>query len=127
MAEYIGRTREIVLAMNAGARVIENTKRYHGTVYINNVFSAHPQEIPYLQAAEVLREASDAPPADVEPVRHGRWISWEEADNCVPSASRHEGSICHDAAQVLVNGLELLSAYCPNCGTKMDGGADNAV
>lgn len=24
-------------------------------------------------------------------------------------------------AQVLVNGVELLSAYCPNCGAKMDG------
>lgn len=58
---------------------------------------------------------------DVAPVRHGRWISWEEADNCVPSASRHECSICHDAAQVLVNGVELLSVYCPNCGAKMDG------
>lgn len=32
MAEYIERTEELVLAMNAGARVIENTRRYHGTV-----------------------------------------------------------------------------------------------
>lgn len=60
------------------------------------------------------------PAADVEPVRHGRWVSWEEAENCVPSPDRHECSVCHDAAQVLVNGLELLSDYCPNCGSKMD-------
>lgn len=53
---------------------------------------------------------------------HGRWISWEEAGNCVPSPDRHECSVCHDAAQVLVNGFELLSDYCPNCGAKMDGG-----
>ena len=52
----------------------------------------------------------------------GRWISWEEAGNCVPSPDRHECSVCHDAAQVLVNGFELLSDYCPNCGAKMDGG-----
>lgn len=54
--------------------------------------------------------------------RHGRWISWEAADNFIPSPDRHECSVCHDAAQVLVNGLELLSPYCPNCGTPMDGG-----
>ena len=65
------------------------------------------------------------PAADVVPVVHGRWISWEEAGNFVPSPDRHECSVCHDAAQVLVNGLELLSDYCPNCGAKMDGGADN--
>ena len=62
----------------------------------------------------------NAPPADVALVRHGRWISWEEAGNYVPSPDRHECSVCHDAAQVLVNGLELLSDYCPNCGAKMD-------
>ena len=65
------------------------------------------------------------PAADVAPVVHGRWISWEEAGNFVPSPDRHECSVCHDAAQVLVNGFELLSDYCPSCGAKMDGGADN--
>ncbi len=52
----------------------------------------------------------------------GRWISWEKAGNFVPSPDRHECSVCHDAAQVLVNEFELLSDYCPNCGAKMDGG-----
>ena len=60
-------------------------------------------------------------PEDVAPVRHGRWISWEDAGNFIPSPDRHECSVCHDAAQVLVNGIELLSPYCPNCGAKMDG------
>lgn len=63
--------------------------------------------------------------ADVAPVVHGRWISWEKAGNCVPSPDRHECSVCHDAAQVLVNGFELLSDYCPHCGAMMDGGADH--
>jgi hypothetical protein len=61
------------------------------------------------------------PAADVAPVRHGRWITWEEAGNDIPSPHRHECSVCHDAAQVLVNGVELLSDYCPNCGARMDG------
>ena len=62
---------------------------------------------------------------DSVPVVHGRWISWEETGNFVPSPDRHECSVCHDAAQVLVNGFELLSDYCPNCGAKMDGGNEN--
>lgn len=68
MAEYIERTEELMLAMNAGARAIENTKRYHGVVYTKDVFSESPQEIPYLLAAKVLREVSDTPAADVAPV-----------------------------------------------------------
>ena len=78
-------------------------------------------------AAVVLRMIDDAPAADVAPVVHGRWISWEEAGNFVPSPDRHECSVCHDAAQVLVNGFELLSDYCPNCGAKMDGGDSDAA
>lgn len=68
MAEYIERTEELMLAMNAGARVIENTKRYHSSIYTKDVFSESPQKIPYLQAVKVLREVSDAPAADVAPV-----------------------------------------------------------
>lgn len=61
------------------------------------------------------------PAADVAPVQHGAWISWDEADNFIPSPHRHECSVCHDAAQVLINNIELLSDYCPNCGARMDG------
>lgn len=64
------------------------------------------------------------PAADVAPVVHGRWITWEEAGNDIPSPHRHECSVCHDAAQVLINGIELLSDYCPNCGAIMDGDAE---
>lgn len=68
MAEYIERTEELVLAMNAGARAIENTKRYHGAVYTKDLFSDNSQKIPYLQAAKVLRGVEDAPAADVAPI-----------------------------------------------------------
>ena len=80
MAEYIERTEELVLAMNAGARAIENTKRYHGTVYTKDVFSESPQEIPYLQAAKVLREVSDTPAADVAPVVRCKECKWTGGD-----------------------------------------------
>ena len=77
MAEYIERTEELMLAMNAGARAIENTKRYHGAVYAKDLFSDNSQGILYLLAAKVLREVSDAPAADVAPVVHARWIPSE--------------------------------------------------
>jgi hypothetical protein len=52
---------------------------------------------------------------------HGEWITWEEAENYIASPNRHECSCCHDSAQILINGIELLSDYCPNCGADMRG------
>lgn len=113
MAEYIELTEELELALNAGARAIENTKRYHGAVYTKDLFSESPQEIPYLQAAKVLREASDAPAADVAPVVHGQWI-----DNGIP-----ESILCGCSVCGFTCGASSFF-YCPNCGARMDGGAN---
>lgn len=133
MAEYIERTEEVMLAMNAGARAIENTKRYHGAVYTKDVFSESPQEIPYLQAAKVLREASDAPAADVAPVTHGRCpicsgrkILTQDCDNGYSvevDAEQGEMSIWQGDTCLTVISID----YCPNCGAKMDGGGSDAV
>lgn len=78
--------------------------------------------------AKAICVLHDLPAADVAPVVHGKWISWEQADNIIPFANRHECSACHDAAHILANGFELLSHFCPNCGAKMDkpGGDSNA-
>lgn len=135
MAEYIERTEELMLAMNAGARAIENTKRYHGAVYAKDLFSDNSQGIPYLLAAKVLREVSDAPAADVAPVVHARWIPSEsdfddddilfDGEECCDwqcSACRED--ICYEDPMP----MKLLPNYCPNCGAKMDvadGGADH--
>ena len=111
MAEYIERTEELMLAMNAGARAIENTRRYHGTVYSKDVFSETPQEIPYLLAAKVLREVSDASAADVAPVVHGRWI---------PFHNEIAGDIQYCSSCEI--GFAAKTNCCPNCGAIMDGG-----
>jgi len=125
MAEYIERTEELMLAMNAGARAIENTKRYHSSIYTKDVFSESPQEIPYLQAAKVLREVSDAPAADVAPVRHGRWIRphWKNNNYCC-DCSECGGEAMHRDYQWNKNGVYPI---CPNCGAKMDGGDSDAA
>lgn len=91
--------------------------------YIKREALVHRLKSPYLFniTQRIFEIISEIPADDVAPVVHGRWISWEKAGNYVPSPDRHECSVCHDAAQVLVNGFELLSDYCPNCGAKMDG------
>lgn len=112
MAEYIERTEELMLAMNAGARAIENTKRYHGAVYTKDVFSESPQETPYLLAAKVLREVSDVPAADVAPVVHGLWNNMD---------GYKTRKVCSECGWDVPEYGKFYS-YCPNCGAKMDGG-----
>ena len=118
MAEYIERTEELVLAMNAGARAIENTRRYHGAIYNRDVFSESPQEIPYLLAAKVLRGVEEAPAADVAPVRHAEWVVCGDGDN-VPWMCSHCGKTTAHKYKV------MYGKYCPHCGAIMDGGADH--
>nr|DAT63542.1 MAG TPA: DNA-directed RNA polymerase subunit [Caudoviricetes sp.] len=114
MAGYIERTEEIMLAMNAGAKAIENTRRYHGAVYIKDLSSENSQEIPYLLAAKVLREVSDAPAADVAPVVHGRW---ENGNPICPVCG--EDKFKDLDADIW---CDWQPDFCPNCGAKMDGG-----
>ena len=125
MAEYIERTEELMLAMNAGARAIENTKRYHGSVYTKDLFSENPQEIPYLLAAKVLREVSDAPAADVAPVVHGQWIIGVDDDDFDVKCSKCEWTDIFEVAGIAaVERIVKTMHYCPNCGARMDGGKE---
>ena len=57
---------------------------------------------------------NDAPTADVEPVMHGRWIA-----NSYTTVFPYKCSLCNLDTMARFN-------YCPNCGTRMDGG-DNEV
>ena len=58
------------------------------------------------------------PSADVVEVKHSRWIfgqtmghSWMKCSECCVSQG----------------GQTATFTYCPNCGAKMDGGADDAI
>lgn len=116
MTEYIERTPELVLAMNAGARAIKNTKRHHGAIYTRDVFSDNPQEIPYLKGAKKLRVASEEPAADVAEVVHGQWIEY-------PSPHYFKCSECKCTVPykkaMAIDG-ERKYKYCPSCWAKMD-------
>ena len=68
-------------------------------------------------AAAVYELIRDAPAADVAPVRHGEWVEKEKYTFGI----MYDCSLCED--RILDNGHPWN--YCPNCGAKMDGGADN--
>ena len=59
------------------------------------------------------------PAADVEPVRHGRWMQCDEdwdMDYTVQCSFCHEKWYFSDKIDL----RELNYNYCPNCGAKMD-------
>ena len=67
--------------------------------------------------AELVDTFAEIPDADVAPVRHGRWLTWEEQFPAhIPSKKSGLGvfcSTCHKHADNMYD-------YCPNCGAKMD-------
>ena len=67
----------------------------------------------------VLEYAENLPAADVAPVRHGRWIDKGEYAVCTECGGR--SGTQYDG----VEPIPLMTQFCPNCGAKMDGGADN--
>ena len=56
------------------------------------------------------------PAADVEPVRHGRWVS-------VPHKLARVWSVCNRDEPYKFADIDAdVYDYCPSCGAKMDGG-----
>lgn len=56
----------------------------------------------------------DEPFADVQPVKHGRWIE------VTPKHSRC--SVCDTTCLIAVYPISKGANFCPNCGARMDGG-----
>lgn len=69
------------------------------------------------------RTLKKIPTADVVPVVHGKWIRphWKNSDYCC-DCSECDGEATHREYQWNKKGIYPI---CPNCGAKMDGGADN--
>ena len=66
-------------------------------------------------SAKNLQSISDMPAADVAPVVHGRWV--EHLDEMECSVCKRQWNYCDNDTNTF--------NFCPNCGAKMDGGADN--
>ena len=65
-----------------------------------------------LNGAEIREALDTVPSADVQPVRHGQWI---EYDN-----SHCECPYCHSEWSYFENMVEYFN-FCPNCGARLDG------
>lgn len=66
--------------------------------------------------------------ADVQKIKHGKWIEtqeplgWCDVD-CAECSVCHESWIIDEDSSI--DDYECMWHYCPNCGTKMDGGTND--
>ena len=81
---------------------------------LNNLVLGH-------DAIEVLGMIYEMPTADVAPVRHGRWI---ETPRLYYGAKQYECSLCYSDIFWKKHSITEKYPHCPNCGCRMDGGAD---
>ena len=70
-----------------------------------------------IEAYSAIDDLMEIPPADVAPVRHGCWERVIPSKSAAKWSTRVSCSNCHSAGYA-------HHKYCPNCGAKMDGGAD---
>lgn len=74
--------------------------------------------------AAAMEIVAATPAADVAPVVHARWIH-SRYDDCSEQFELVKCSQCNHEAYAMAFYVRGGN-YCPNCGAKMDGGADNA-
>lgn len=71
--------------------------------------------------AQVKAIIDTMPTIDAEPVRHGRWLTWEDRfPGKITKKKNNLGVFCSACRLHADN----KSAFCPNCGARMDGRDD---
>lgn len=79
---------------------------------------------------DAKREIAEMPAADVAPVVHGEWeaVDWREYDahGCEVICYPKDGIACTHCRYVFKKDALWKKNFCPNCGAKMDGGAEMA-
>ena len=74
--------------------------------------------------AAAMEIVAATPAADVAPVVHGRWIH-SRYEDCSEQFELVKCSLCNHEAYAMAFYVRGGN-YCPACGAKMDGGAENA-
>lgn len=77
----------------------------------------------------IVETLEDLPPADVAPVRHGRWIVGDSLPMHDIAGNLSWGNWytcnqCEFKTYAIERHITQYN-YCPNCGAKMDGDADD--
>ena len=104
------------------AEYIERQKLYNNLVLLAKYETGERQQ-GILGCAETVRIF---PAADVAPVVHGRWIIGTDNDDFDVKCSKCEWTDIFEVAGIAaVERIAKPMHYCPNCGAKMDGGAEN--
>nr|DAU77480.1 MAG TPA: zinc-ribbon domain protein [Caudoviricetes sp.] len=106
MAEYIDREAAISLIKKYGNDAIDGGRYSLDTVDA---------------CIELANRVKALPTEDVAPVVHGRWIG---APLCGNDNCRCSGCGSWHNIHANLRG-EIMQKYCPNCGAKMDGGAES--
>ena len=79
---------------------------------------------------DAKREIAEMPAADVAPVVHGEWeaVDWREydANGCEVICYPKDGIACTHCRYAFKKDALWKKNFCPNCGAKMDGGAEMA-
>lgn len=80
---------------------------------------SHAQHCEHLSGEEILKPVKSA---DVQPVRRGQWLTWDDSGFTKCSCCNSEYYIA-DLQEV--GDSEGFVEFCPNCGAKMDGDRDD--
>lgn len=97
-------------------RYIDADAKVHAQVYDGQSETWRVEEVTVADALDAYSDEGCPAPADVEKVRHGRWI-WTGAGKENPpycSECEREAKWCEDYGF-------LTEDYCPYCGARMDG------
>ena len=113
MSKYIDR--DLILA---GIETIKKLPWYNGC-------NGNYESLIRREAIDIVAELciKQAPTADVAEVKHGEWKLFEDCANAGVYCT-----VCHKKVyREYYANVKPKSKYCPNCGAKMDGGANDEM
>ena len=93
------------------------------TEYIEHRAAIEAAKHAWAKGLEPSQYIEALPAADVAPVVHGRWIH-SRYEDCSEQFELVKCSQCNHEAYAMAIYVHDGN-YCPNCGAKMDGGADH--
>lgn len=71
----------------------------------------------FVKGMELVKKAEEeTPTADVQEVKHGRWIG-----KPISGYSNCRCSVCNSVCEIHAIAGSVMQKYCPNCGAKLDG------